>query len=674
MTSNCMSSIANKFSAIQSYHLGSIRISRTTDLSSYNSIVTGLTLWYGVILDYNSMFCLSTEASQNRGRILKHALTAWDNQQATLQSLLTSLDELGDLLLGNLSSSYQFKADTLLKELTTWNVSSWLAPLKGVLLAIFRDAFMHCEEGNEVRVIRAIRQISCFLKKLDVNRPDLQDQMRKEFIDYETFLHRDVQERTVSSEYQDDVLALRTILLSHLDQFTLDSFVPGHGPGAVANTDVGCWHKKNVTSMSDKRVSYLLDHAGLGKQSDYLPYVNGGLSDRTSRFVCVPKTWKKLRGISAEPSELQFWQQGVLQRIDSMFLHDKWWKSRVNLHDQSRSRRMALEGSLNEKWATVDLSAASDSVTLQLVRDLFGNTHLGRWLLGTRSTHTKCDMDTIRISKFAPMGSACCFPVECMVFALAAEVAVYRTHKPSTKNRQICVYGDDIILPSYAVHELFSILDHLGFSVNKEKSFWSGGFREACGVEAWHGLDIAPCRFSACVTGIKGRNSDHAEITSLVAFANELFDRGLHDTREFLLTILFNKEVRLGKSRSVRVQKTIFATFSGESQTLASPFPTNFNLEKKFSRPLQTKVYKRLVWQERPNSRSIGSTMLESYSVCEYTAWLIRHQPGVRDFDELWCNGWLDVTDVNPYARLPIGVVMVPTEKWALPVSRNSLG
>jgi len=665
-----MSSIAKKFLSINCYHLGSTRISRITSKSDYNSIAAGLTLWYGVILDYNTSFCSAESGSAIRGRILKHALDGWTERMESLTELLTSLDELGDILLTELSSSEGFKVPLLLTKLKTWSVPLWLQPIKGCLIEIFRSGFAIAGDGGEVRCIRAIRQVSSFLKKLDVNRPDMESQMYEDFFSFEAFLASDVPERSQSAEYIKDVRSMRDILMGSLSEFTMVPYVPGHGPGAVSNTSVKCWYDKHSSACTDARVGYLLGHAGLGAQSDYLPLVKEDKSTRTSRYICVPKTWKKLRGISAEPSELQYWQQGVLDRIDQMFLHDEWWQRRINLHSQERSRQLALQGSLDGSFATVDLSAASDSVTLQLVRDLFGKTHLGRWLLGTRSTHTTCEGKTIRINKFAPMGSACCSPVECMIFCLAAEVAVRRTYRSFRGTKQICVFGDDIVIPSVAVDELFAILAHLGFSVNTEKSFWKGNFREACGVEAWRGYDIAPCRFRSW-KGFATCGSDCEDLASMVALANEFYARGLHDTRAFLLMTLFKKRIQLGSNRSTSAQSTIFSTFSGECQTLASPAPTNFNLRKKFSRSLQTIVYKRVVWQERPRSRSMDSAMAESYDMCEYVTWLIRHQPGFRNYDDLWSNGWIEMEASNPFSRLPLGTVMVPTEKWALAASRD---
>lgn len=671
MTGKSMSRLERKFSSIHNYRLGDTRFSRKAGPSDHNSIVAGLTLYYGVLLDYNDTFCDADKQLANKGRIIKHA-DAWrTNGESSLEEFLLMLDEVGEILLKNLSCPSGFKDQELLKEIKMCSVLHWLAPIKGVIHSILAAGFTNCKDVEKVQVIRAARQMTCFLKKLDVDRSDLESEMIHNFIEFEEWLTQDEDRIANSHDYASLISEMKLTLHRHLDSFSIPFLVPGHGPGAVSSPTVKCWHDKNVSVCSDARIAYLLDHAGLGRESDYLPLITDGKSSRSSRYITVPKTWKKLRGISAEPAELQFWQQGLLGRLDAMFTDDPWWARRVNLHDQQRSRNLALMGSVTGDYATIDLSNASDSVTLQLVKDLFGNTLLGRWLLGTRSVTTLCGDSSIRIRKFAPMGSACCFPVECIIFCLAAQVAVYRTRQPSDKNQIPVVYGDDIIVPTYAANELLSILTTLGFTVNTEKSFWSGDFREACGVEGWMGHDIAPCRFRAWKSGLNGTWSDHAEIASLMAFANELLARGLHGTRAFLLSRFLKKRIRLGKNKSVSVQDTIFATFTGERNTLASTAPTNFNVNSKYCSLLQQKLYRRVVWQERPITRKIGPEMSEAYDICKYVDWLIRHQSGYQDYEEIWSKGWIECQDENPYTRLPLGTTMVPTLKWGIESSDN---
>lgn len=666
MTSNCLPWIIGKFSNVPSYQFGNCCVSRITSPVDHDTLSLGIAMWYGIILDFNVMFCTADQASSNRGRVLKHVNTGWPDDPRALEYVLEYLDELGDLLIKEISQPSEFKAHSLRKGVQTWSVGSWFTPMKGVILSLV-DAALHHGEGG-VQCVRMLRQISCFLKKLDIKREDLAKALEEQFIKYEHVLCSFTDQCHSSLDYLRNTFEMKALLSEHLGKFDISVIVPGHGPGAVAQPGIGSWYEKHTVARPDKRIGYLLAHAGLGHQKDYLPLLGEEPSERTSRFIAVPKTWKKMRGISAEPPELQFWQQGILDAIDRMFTTDKWWASRINLHCQEQSRQLARQGSVDGSLATIDLSNASDSVTLQLVKDVFGNTHLGRWLIGSRSVFTECGDATVRINKFAPMGSACCFPVECIIFCLAAELAVRRTYNSLQKVKTVRVFGDDIILPTYAAQELLTILDSLGFTVNTDKSFWSGFFREACGTEAWYGHDIAPCRFKTFGTQRFGCYADLAQVSSITAFVNELYNRGLHDTRYFLLSYLFSKRIKLGRNATVSVQATLLYSFSGQGGTLISPFPTNFNLKKKFDRGLQCLKYRRVVWlmRKKHHRHTIGD-LPDGYDVCEYVTWLIRHQPGWRDYDTLWSKGWVETVSVDPVSRLPLDIVMVPTLKWVQP-------
>lgn len=233
------------------------------------------------------------------------------------------------------------------------------------------------------------------------------------------------------------------------------------------------------------------------------------------------------------------------------------------------------------------------------------------------------------------------------------------------------MFGDDIITPWYSVPSLFTILSQLGFSVNSEKSYWTGKFREACGMEAWAGSEISPCRYKKCKVGLGPGLVTHDNIEALTELANNMLDRGLHTSREFLLVNLLRKQVKL-KGHAIAVQSSMFATFSGECSSLASPCPTNFSIVKKFDRGLQLITLKLLVWSERLIRPITDSGMLELHSHMEYVEWLLGHQPGDRDWDLAWISGWLISEKASkPFSRLPVGTVMVPTLRWVIPVSHD---
>jgi hypothetical protein len=57
---------------------------------------------------------------------------------------------------------------------------------------------------------------------------------------------------------------------------------------------------------------------------------------------------------------------------------------------------------------------------------------------------------------------------------------------------QVAVYGDDIIVPVDSRELLVEALEVLDFKVNAQKSYWTGKFRESCGVDAYCGENITP--------------------------------------------------------------------------------------------------------------------------------------------------------------------------------------
>lgn len=673
MNSKSYSAMVEKVLTIACYRVGSNRITSSSRPADFNSITVGLVLFFGILLDHNALLDDSIQIQATfEGRVLKYPMLVDSTNCHHLDDMLSYLDELNDILFSVISSN-QFKADCLIQRIRKVSCDSHILPLKGLLCGLIHRGIskVNRQEAKVQDLIIMCRQLFGFFKKLGISRPDKKRIMQRDFWAFEKSMALLTANQVHDPKYIAIVSEMRALYREHKDCFSIEPFMPKHGPGAVAEKGLNTWYEKNINSCQDSRLAYLLDRSSLGVQCDYLPFMKESNGDRTSRFITVPKTWKTLRGISAEPAELQFWQQGLLLSIDRMFTTDKWWGTRIDLHKQEHSSNLALISSLTKMHATIDLSAASDSVSTQLVRDVFKNTPLGRWLLGTRSTHTKCGTRTDRINKFAPMGSACCFPVECMIFTLAAEVACSRTFIPDLDLRgQVRVFGDDIILPYYAVDEFFEILKTLGFSVNSEKSFWNGPFREACGVEAWHGIDIRPCRYKTCKTGLKVSSISHDDLSMLVSLCNNFYERHLHTARAWLLNILFSKYIQLSKVR-VRVNHTIFVTFDGESGSLSSPMPTNFQLKKEFCRSTQTYKVQRVIWRQKPKKKVKLEELFSDFSEQKLTEWLIHHQDGAADFTFLWRRGYVIAEDENPYARLPLEMELVPTIKWVYPPSCN---
>jgi hypothetical protein len=667
MSANQLANVRQNVARTLCYRIGNHEV-LPAQSSDYHCICNGLALWAGVLLDHDLR--LDPTDHEHRGFTGRLLQLPWlsGEKEVDLTILLTFLDDCDASLLREISSHVPFKGAHLLAEIRV--------PAKaGVLVDLIRRT-VKClarESVSDVEAVKLLHQTFCFLKKIETDRPDLNATANAEFIRFENDLEM-LEKVPKTAELSLLLSEMNALARIHCKGFNTESFRPKHGPGVVADKSVKCWYDKYTHLNTDDRIDYLLRREDLGTTTDYCPWVSAKKSTRTSRYVSVPKTWKKLRGISAEPVELMFFQEAVAARIDDMFSTSEWWKARVNLHDQATSRSLALMGSAHGGYATIDLSAASDSVTLKLVKSVFKGTPVLRWLLGTRSIQTVCGNTIVKLRKFAPMGSACCFPTECIIFTLAAQVASDRTRIASLDNcPTVRVYGDDIIVDWYAAHELIRILELLGFSVNTDKTYISGLFREACGVEAYRGFEIQPLRYKRLGFSQDSERSPMGDIATALAYCNTLYAKGYHDTRKYLLNCLLHKQYQLSKS-SRTVGRYLPATFSGERGTLASPLPTNFNRLFKFDRDLQTLMVRSIGFRLRLLSKFNDSAMAELFSWMKYHEWQLGHQPGLFESEQRWAKGWIDLGSVSDYdQRIPLGFAMVPTEKWVVWTHLDSL-
>jgi len=221
-----------------------------------------------------------------------------------------------------------------------------------------------------------------------------------------------------------------------------------------------------------------------------------------ARCVLVPKDSRGPRLISCEPREFMYIQQGLMNLLyDTVHKHPTI-ASQIGFNDQTRNQELALSASKDGRYATLDLKEASDRVSLDLVERLFPENWV-RKLKASRSQSTLLPNGTlVPLSKFAPMGSACCFPVEAICF-WAISLAAIGDHSYVNrmfKNRltesdmKISVFGDDIIVPVEHYDRVINGLESVGLVVNKDKSYRTGPFRESCGMDAFNGVDVTPVR------------------------------------------------------------------------------------------------------------------------------------------------------------------------------------
>lgn len=359
-----------------------------------------------------------------------------------------------------------------------------------------------------------------------------------------------------------------------IEEYALPSLGPSlmrHGPGAVAQYGKISRFEKQMHA----RVDQLLEYCFPG----WFPFSFEGDLDRTSQLLFVPKSLLTWRTISMEPIALMMAQQAVKSTFYRWFEEHPRLRHSIQLRNASCNTDAARAGSLDHSYATIDLSSASDYVSWDLVKMLFRQTPYLRLIWSTRSLHTELpDGSKIRLKKFAPMGSALCFPIETLVFYLISARACKMV---GVDPKELWIYGDDIVCPERAYAQVVQLLTALSFKVNATKTFSSpyNSFRESCGGEFFQGIDVTPIRFPRNFRIVPKKTLHHHPqlYAQWIACVNRLFHRGLRITRALLLNRL------LCEPKPVR---PLFIEYNGtgtieRSDAVYSVTPTNHHLNWK---------------------------------------------------------------------------------------------
>ncbi|DAD50830.1 TPA_asm: RNA-directed RNA polymerase [ssRNA phage SRR5466725_6] len=424
--------------------------------------------------------------------------------------------------------------------------NSFIPPLWSVLRQLIVDAL------HDVSRLRDLNQVCLYLTKVELTRPDLE---LKGLQDYITF------EENYPHCNMSVALELRKIMEEWLLDYNPSNF-PHHGGGATADAGRDAILKYALLG-TDAPLRAMIHHCYHSNELDMM-ICDSRVLHRISRLQFVPKTYKKLRSISMEPCTLMYYQQGVKDNLYRyIHTHLDWC---IRLEDQERNRVFAQLGSATGAYCTIDLTAASDSVGFELVTFLFKKTSLWPELLGTRSFCTELpDGSQIHLKKFAPMGSALCFPIETIIFAGICELVARAARTVGYTPTDFSIYGDDICCPSYFYDSVTKILIQLGFKPNMDKSFHTGPYRESCGREYYNGIDISVIKHRGW--DVISMNPDTRD--ALIDHAN-LADGILPSVRRFCIALLKEKGL---------------PPFFGDA-CIRSTSPTNYHLPRKWNRDL----------------------------------------------------------------------------------------
>ncbi|DAD51632.1 TPA_asm: RNA-directed RNA polymerase [ssRNA phage Gerhypos.1_5] len=269
---------------------------------------------------------------------------------------------------------------------------------------------------------------------------------------------------------------------------------PGSALGARANSFYAKMCASKLTSTSPYLYEIYKDY------SQWFPLFSSADAIRSekfgdveivdgSRFHLVPKTKDISRMICVEPSLNMFFQLGLgtilEERLRTYF--------NIDLTTQpAKNRQLAYLGSKDQSYCTIDLSSASDSISLRMLESF-----LPKWffdlLLQLRVPSTYIDGQRVGLYMMSTMGNGFTFPLQTFIFSCLIRAA-YSVSGLSINDHFIgqnwACFGDDIICKREAYRNVCRLLDLLGFSINDSKSFSEGPFRESCGTDWFNGQPI----------------------------------------------------------------------------------------------------------------------------------------------------------------------------------------
>lgn len=198
----------------------------------------------------------------------------------------------------------------------------------------------------------------------------------------------------------------------------------------------------------------------------------------------VPNTYKKKRFISTEAI-----LNAILQRNIGIAIRGKLRKVGIDIETQQDFHKFLV----TEYWdqvCTIDLSNASDSICYELVKALF--YFAPDWfdlLCKSRSEYTLYNGRWFKLEKFCSQGNGFTFELETLIFYCIATAAIKRA---GLKQDFVTLFGDDTICFKECGEVVKEAYVLCGFTVNTDKSFTNGLFKESCGVDTFKGINVRP--------------------------------------------------------------------------------------------------------------------------------------------------------------------------------------
>lgn len=399
--------------------------------------------------------------------------------------------------------------------------------LKGLLEKVFVRETGVIDSSPNVEAIKAIRQISYMFYKLEGDYPEkLVDEVLENFKTVDDSLsHCD----EILPEKAGIINIANDFLRSVFNNFDHLDIIPRPGPGQTADR-VPHWERyephTHYNSVHQVYPYYKYfycspDHLQ-DRVAEYksMPRHEYGVSVVTT----VPKDSRGPRIICMVPHEYMWLQQGLGRAMMSHLEKHYLTRGHVNFTDQNVNGNLALTSSKLLNYVTLDMKEASDRISTSLVDALFDGIPLKNALLALSTPkYILPSGEVIHAKKFAPMGSALCFPVMSIVhYALSIAALVQQGWSLHRARKSVYVYGDDLVVAADSYMPLLEEFPIYGLQFNIDKCCCTGKFRESCGTDAYDGVNVTPTRIKKSSYAKKSG----ADFKSLVDIANNLMEKG----------------------------------------------------------------------------------------------------------------------------------------------------
>lgn len=321
---------------------------------------------------------------------------------------------------------------------------------------------------------------------------------------------------------------LRDIFNFIVEGWVQDTSLFRFSPRAVAEEGVKCYMDKFHVAVRNQ--VWLREH---GVNFPVIPCLDLEPPISSSRFSTVPKNMFKGRGVAPEPVSRQILgyqvTSGLYRCLTSAVqryftgpgnyrLYTRYARKakrpvdmvhaahKIDTKDQSWNRELCKDSF----YATLDLKAASDSISYELGRELMlDQPELWEQIRACRSEWVvmkikdqsgKTRKVKVRNHHLMTMGNACTFNLESTIF-LCILLLAYEFNYSFNEDMQhyveywlrcakLAVFGDDIVVAADIAETVVDLLRIFGFEINEDKSYIDSPYRESCGVEYWDGQDV----------------------------------------------------------------------------------------------------------------------------------------------------------------------------------------